>query len=223
MSRLSILLAALLIAAPAYAHEGGVAEEPYRYSGQGEPAPFIATQTISLPGTEDVITVASREEDPQVTIFLPGTAITAAGPTATISAQPQTPSGAPKEATIAGNVYRVTATSPSGPVTIRNGPVAIALRLPQEFPLEQTPEMYFREPGGEWRSLLTHQTGGDVFQAGFAGVGEYVLAVPKAAQATPAPVKSLDWRIFTSATAAILVVVLGMLLALYMRYRRRQG
>jgi hypothetical protein len=210
MSRLTaLIIAGLVLAAPAaHAHEGGVAEAPYLYVSQGEKA-GKATQTITLPGTEDVITVASSEEDPQVSIFLPGTAVTAAGPTATITAEPFAPSK-PNGATPAGNAYRVTATSPSGPVTIKNGPVAIALRLPQEFPLDQAPEMYYRESGG------------DSFQARFAGLGEYLLAIPPSAQPTPQAAKSLDWRIFTSATAAVLVVVLGLLLALYVRYLRRR-
>jgi hypothetical protein len=159
-------------------------DEPYRYvaAPPGAPAtgpPGAAAADVRIVNGKSQLTfVGSNEQGPQVQFVVDEGEITAP-PGATVvhlRAAPLAPSDQPPDATIWGNVYRLTATSDTGPAQIHPAPLtttAIILRAPVG-PTPQ-PVMEYTDGTG-WRQLQLTSIGNDIYSAVIAGVGDYALA-----------------------------------------------
>lgn len=195
----------------------GFPDEPYRYVDQSTEtslAPTNAQQTIPLVGINDsVIPIATGESGPQLTINLTASALSAPKPAqdVIVRAEAQAPSTKPDQGNIAGNVYHVTATSDPGPPTIDNSEVSISLRLPQGSPTSPTPVVEYRTATGAWKPQVTIQVGNDIYEAHFAGVGDYAMVTGTAPTASPA--KTSGSRIWLAAASFVVALAITAILA----------
>lgn len=186
-----VTLGWLLSPTPVPVYDGvGVPDEPYRFvvppAGTAPTAPPTSGQAVTPvahgAGTNGLI-IATAEQSPQFSLFLPPGAMAARGGTITVKAVPVAATGTAVGATIAGNAYRVTMTDPAGPVTLTAKAAIASLYLravagTQEWVMEYRPKQ-----GEPWQAKQTSRGGTDSFVASFAGAGEYALATavtPKA-------------------------------------------
>ena len=159
-------------------------DEPYRYvvAPPGAPAtgpPGAAAADIPiLRGKSQTAFVGSNEQGPQVQFVINEGEITAP-PGATVvhlRAAPLAPTDQPPDARIWGNVYRLTATSDTGPAQIHAAALsttAIILRAP--VGPTPVPVMEYTDGTG-WRQLQLTTIGNDIYSAVIAGGGDYALA-----------------------------------------------
>lgn len=163
----------------------GQPDEPYRYVAP--PSGATRTAEATSGGAQTPVTagrnlnglsVQTKEQGPQFSVFLPqGSLASATGPI-TISIEPEAPSGAPPGAVIDGNVYLVTFTTPaSTPVTLTDKAAIATLYLRATSQRTPQPTMYYRpSTAAAWRPLATTAGGLDLRVASFVGAGEYAVA-----------------------------------------------
>ena len=169
-------------------------DEPYRYvsappHAAKTPPPGSATgHATVVNGRSQVTYIGSGEQGPQVQLVIDKNAA-ALPPDATVTdvrAQPLAPTTQPTDATIWGNVYRLTATSDKGPVQI-HGTIAdteIILRAPTG-PTPQAVMEY--NDGTGWHRLPSARIGNDIYSAPIPAIGDYALAtLPGQPQPVPA-------------------------------------
>lgn len=212
--RLAVLVALLaaiwLIAPPAGVplYDGvGFPDEPYRsVPAQGDTPPATSAEArIALkrgvnPGGQ---VANSAEQGPQISVFAPPQAFqvaTTADSLLVVRAEPVIPVK-PPPGRLQSNVYRLTLTSPAGPVTVnpKAQPIGMALRA-VAVAEAALPVMHFRpDPESPWRALKTKRVGEDAFAGSGPAAGDYVLAPP------PQPVGK------QTSTTLLLVLVVGAL------------
>lgn len=189
------------VAAPLY--DGvGFPDEPYRYVS-APPGSAVTTQpptaaTGKVPvanGTTEGFQIASAEQGPQVSVFVPtGTLRAPAGAHAvTLRADPRAPSGPVAGRTADGNVYRLTASTDAGVPTIRAVQDHIELVLRATSTKQPGPVMLFQPAGGHgWSRLATARYGTDVYAGQARGYGDYALVfgLPAASSGPAAAKKS---------------------------------
>jgi hypothetical protein len=188
----------------------GAPDEPYRYvvPPQGAKATADATTAVAKTpvnngtGTNG-LSVATAEQGPQFSLFLPPMAMAAPGGPIEVRAEPLAPTDQPRGARIDGNVYAVTLTSASGPVTLTAKSAISTLYLRATTAAQPPPVMQYRaEASQPWKALGTSRGGQDVYVASFPGPGQYALAF--AARKGPAGVPVLP---IVGLGAAVLLVV----------------
>jgi hypothetical protein len=190
----------------------GFPDEPYRYVGAGgstSQPPTSAEQTIPLTGVDDsVLPISTGESGPQFSLNLSAGALSAPdlAQSVTIKAVPQAPSEEPVTGKIAGNVYHVTATSDPGPPELDNSQMIVYLRLPQGSPKDPAPAIWYRQGSGQWKPLVTHQVGSDIYQSGFAGVGDYAMVTGTTNGASNA--KSSNSKIWLIPVALVVIAII---------------
>jgi hypothetical protein len=179
-------------------------DEPYRYitAPPGAPAtPPAGTATADahfFAGTSQPTYGGSNEQGPQVQVVADEGDISApSGATVVhLLASPTAPTGPPPDATIWGNVYRLTATSDTGPAQIHTGGSTSTTAIILRAPVGPTPEPVMEYTDGTtWRRLPVTRVGNDIYSSPIAGVGDYALAtlpgqpqpVPGTAHATGGP------------------------------------
>jgi hypothetical protein len=163
----------------------GQPDEPYRYVAPPPGATRTAGATAG--GAQTPVTagrnlnglsVQTKEQGPQFSVFLPqGSLASPTGPI-TISIEPEAPAAAPPGAVIDGNVYLVTfATPASAPVTLTEKAAIATLYLRSTSQRTPQPTMYYRPTtDAAWRPLTTTAGGLDLRVASFVGAGEYAVA-----------------------------------------------
>lgn len=200
-------------------------DEPYRYvvAPSGAPAtgpPGAAAADIPiLGGKSQTAFIGSNEQGPQVQLVINQGEITAP-PGATVvhlRAAPLAPTDQPPDARIWGNVYRLTATSDTGPAQIHAAPLtttAIILRAP--VGPTPVPVMEYTDGTG-WRQLQLTTIGNDIYSAVIAGAGDYALAtLPGQPQPVPgtttttAGLAGIDlWILIPGIALAVLVAAIA--------------
>jgi hypothetical protein len=159
-------------------------DEPYRYVAPppGAPATPPAGSAVAdarfFNGTSQPTYGGSNEQGPQVQIVVDEADVTApSGATVVhLRTEPAAPTNQPPDARIWGNVYRLTATSDTGPAQIHtsgNSTTAVILRAPVG-PTPQ-PVMEYTD-GTSWHRLPLTRVGNDIYSSPIAGVGDYALA-----------------------------------------------
>lgn len=159
-------------------------DEPYRYvaapAGVAPTKPAttaVGTTPVSGGASTTGLTTSSAEVGPQATLFVPVGTFAAAGGAVTVRVTPQAPDSQPANARIDGNVYRVTATDPAGPVTITAKAALATLYLRATTGAQPGPAMEHRaSPADPWTRLSTSRGGTDIYVSFFVGAGDYALA-----------------------------------------------
>jgi hypothetical protein len=166
----------------------GAPDEPYRFVVTPEASPSTAPPTEAVQSSPVVkgrtaygLTVATAEQGPQFSMFLPIKAFATARGPVQVKVTPQAPTDAPEGSTVDGNVYLVTVTGPA-PVT-RTAAAAIAtVYLRSTTARQPGPTMYHRATAtGTWEALRTSRGGTDFYAAVYSGPGQYVLAFDRSA------------------------------------------
>jgi hypothetical protein len=199
----------------------GFPDEPYRfvqpppgYRKTAPPTGAFGHVPASGGTSRDDFDAASREQGPQVEVFISRTGLT--GPNSVrwfdIRADPIAPGPSPTGMPINGNAYRVQVDSdPPGPVTVKaqndNLDVWIALRATAAR--DSLPTMLYRaSPAAAWRPLQTEQAGTDVYDSAFAGPGDYALSFLPGAARTQNGRQTSHYR----SSPLLLVVIASLLL-----------
>jgi len=176
-------------------------DEQYRYVSSAQKntaqAPTTAGGPFSLPlNTKNKLLINSAEQGPQVTIDISPTLlhIPTSASQFELLAEPLAPTTQPKDGSIAGNVYKVSARSSAGIVSMdipspSSNMALIDLRLPQGF--EQNPVMEYMPDHGTWRKINTARYGTDIYESSMEGLGYYALVKPasNSASHSAAPTK----------------------------------
>ncbi len=185
----ALLAAVWLIAPPAGVplYDGvGFPDEPYRFvpaQGDTPPATTAAARIDLKRGVNPGGQVAnSAEQGPQISVFAPPQAFqvaTTEDSQLVVRAEAVVPVK-PPPGRLQSNVYRLTLTSPAGPVTVnpKAQPLGVAMRA-TAVDEAALPVMNFRpDPESPWRALATKRVGEDVFAGPGPAAGDYVLAPP---------------------------------------------
>jgi hypothetical protein len=193
-------------------------DEPYRYVS---PPPGVKTApptstAVDTPvqngGNVRGLSFQTSETGPQVSAFLPQYALSATSGPIHITVSPAAPTDPPPGATVDGNVYVFTLSSPAGDVgfdPVHGANATLYLRATSQ----RTPQpgMYFRpDAQAAWTALPTTSGGLDIRVASFKGKGEYVLALAAAVKAKAgggAPVLPLVLVGILVVLAAVVLVV----------------
>lgn len=162
-------------------------DEPYRYvqapSGATTTAPpTTATATTPVKDGRSVLglSVASMEQGPQFSLYLPPMSMAAKGPI-TVTATPSAPTDEPPGALIDGNVYTLALGSTDGPVTLTDKAAIATLYLRSTTAKQPPPNLDFRaSPSDQWKPLQTSRGGSDFYVARFTGPGQFAIAFAKA-------------------------------------------
>jgi hypothetical protein len=162
-------------------------DEPYRYvSAPGGATttapPTTATATTPVKDGRSVLglSVATREQGPQFSLYLPPMAMAAKG-TITVTATPSAPTDEPAGATIDGNVYTLQLTSTDGPVTLTEKAAIATLYLRATSAKQPPPVLQYRPaPGSPWQALKTSRGGSDFYVGRFEAPGQFAIAFANA-------------------------------------------
>lgn len=199
----------------------GFPDLPYEYVGSTNPPSPVEQSVPAADLNQYTTTLQTLESGPQVQVFFDVGSITLPhGATeVTLEAKPETPTGTLTSGKIPGNVYLITAASNPGPPHINTDRAKIFERLPQNTPSKTPVVMVYRPEGGAWRELATTKPGNDVYEARFAGVGEYALAVdaapsPSAKPTSPAGTPSSHQALLLTALVVGLILVVLLLIRL---------
>lgn len=158
-------------------------DEPYRYvkppSGATSGAPptkAVATTPVKNGLSDLGLSIASQEQGPQFSLYLPPMAMAAKG-TITVTATPSAPAEEPAGATIDGNVYSVQLTSTAGPVTLTDKAAIATLYLRSTTAKQPAPVLEYRAgAGAPWHVLKTSRGGADFYIARFEAPGDFAVA-----------------------------------------------
>jgi hypothetical protein len=191
--------------------------EPYRYlsPGPGEagaPSPFAGDQPVTS-GTSSQITAATPENPPQAQLIALAGAFTVAASTTTlhVTIDPVAPPSVLPPGPIAGNVYRVGVTDPSG-ATVGTSSAhrpTLAMRTPSDV----ANGAIARFSNGQWQVLQTeHAPALAIYTAEVDAFGDFAVVDLGATAVSPT-------GIVLASLGALLVVALGLFAA--RTWRRR--
>ena len=158
-------------------------DEPYRYVQAPRGAtttapPTTATATTPVKDGRSVLglSVATKEQGPQFSLYLPPMSLAAKGPI-TITATPAAPTDEPPGAVFDGNVYTLVLSSTDGPVTLTDKATIATLYLRSTTAKQPPPTVDFRaSPADQWKPLQTSRGGADFYVARFNGPGQFAVA-----------------------------------------------
>jgi hypothetical protein len=194
MRRVLLAVAALVVAwlavpAAVPIYDGpGFPDQPYRYvhppaGAKSTPPPTSAHATLKVTGTglNQTGYSNSAEIGPQVVYYVPPGAFKApAGATTVeVSETPLAPTAPlPADGTVVGNVYRISATTANGPVTVVGHGVNQLPTINMRAPTAKQPGPVFEyraSDGTGWRRSATLRIGTDIYQTSAPVLGEYAL------------------------------------------------
>jgi hypothetical protein len=162
----------------------GVPDEPYRYvdgAGRGratQPPTTATAQTPVRKGSSAMdLVISSREQGPQVTLFLPAGSLVAADfSEITVRVLPQAPESQLSSLKISGNVYRVELSASDGRVTLGSNIASSNIFLRATDQRDGWHMLYRPDAGGWQPPLKARRPGTDTWVARFQGPGDYALA-----------------------------------------------
>lgn len=171
----------------------GFPDEPYRYvqpppgARPAPPATGTSQATTVTDGANAGLGMQTVEQGPQLTLYLPAGVFTApAGARkVTVTGTPLAPDGPTPDGVIDGNIYRLTITTETGPVTstAQAGDATMTLRGTKAWP--SVPAGVWRpSPQAPWIRVQTGQAGTDLYTIQFRGAGDYALVQPTPASQT---------------------------------------
>jgi hypothetical protein len=189
-SMLSIVVISLFSSKIVPIYDGvGFPDEPYRYSKPPAsqkkatlpPSPAEVSVDIKNNTNQSDVGLASKEQGPQVNIYVYRLALNAKSSSDKISlkAQPIAPESIKtSKGNIAGNAYHLSAVSNNGAVIFNSGKKGyIDLRVPQGF--YAPVKMVYRTKSNEtWQPIETSRVGNDIYEASIVGFGDYALVPP---------------------------------------------
>jgi hypothetical protein len=162
----------------------GNPDEPYRYVNppagyRDTKPPTTATGTLKVSrGQSGSAQINSAEYGPQVALYVPVGAFAAAPDDASVSvtaAPVAPPDTLPKDGTIEGNVYRVTAVASDGAVDLigfANQAPVLDLRAPTA---RQPAPVFEHFEDGKWTSYQTSRIGNDIYRTRMDALGDWAL------------------------------------------------
>lgn len=187
LASIGVLLVAWLVApavVPIY-DGAGFADEPYRYvqSPDGKPTKpptsAHATVAVNAQGLSNTAYSNSDEKGPQVVYFIPAGSLQApaGAKSIEIAETPLAPTPPlPTDGTIVSNVYRVTATTKQGPVTVvgktENQLPTLQMRAPSS---KQPGPVFEHRTATGWQRVATLRVGQDIYQASAPQFGDWAL------------------------------------------------
>lgn len=207
----------LVTPVPVPVYDGvGVPDEPYRFvdppkgkAPTAEPTVATATTPVSSGVSANGLIVATAEQTPQLSLFVPPKALAAKAGPITVRATPRAPDDEPAGMRIEGNVYEITLTSPGGAVstTKQIGIASLYLRAldgSDGWVMEHRAQHTDR-----WRALNTDRGGTDSHVSHFEGPGEYALArAATPAKSASGGVPLLAW-LLGGGVALLTIVILA--------------
>ncbi|MEP6697791.1 MAG: hypothetical protein ABJA34_13080 [Pseudonocardiales bacterium] len=168
----------------------GFPDEPYRYvtrpAGDTKVTAPPSSVSVRMPvvdGTTDGFNAASREQGPQVSVFVPTGALVAPKDAHSILLQavPLAPAGPADAGPVEGNVYRLSATADVGKPSLALVKNKIQIVMRATTARQPDPVMEYRAAGGKaWTRLSTARYGTDVYAASVRGFGDYALVFARA-------------------------------------------
>lgn len=202
----------------------GFPDEPYRYVKPPDPSLKTASPPTGAEAPtnigEDYLTLTSQETGPQVTVILDQNVFNSDQRAKGIEVKvtPLAPDNdQPTDGKLAGNIYRLSASSPLTFHPSANHLTYIDLRLPQGYPVGATVE-YRQKPGGPWTSFVTTQVGNDIYEAPVIDFGDYALVVSKKSHLKNTPPKHTGLIIVTGVAVLIIATIIGII-----RYKSLRG
>lgn len=190
----------------------GVPDEPYRFvhAPPGRPATAEPTEAVATTpvvkgvGTNGMI-IATAEQAPQFSLFIPPGALASDRGPIQAKATPIAPAGEPTRAVIAGNAYLVTVSGPGGAVTTTDK-IGIASLYLRALDGSEGWVMQHRSAHADpWVAVETSRGGTDSWVSSFKGPGEYALA--KAGSGAAGGASVLPWVLGGGVALLILLVV----------------
>jgi hypothetical protein len=182
------LISAWLIAPAAVPIYDGLGnpDEPYRWVNppagtKHTSPPTTATATLPAKGGRnlDAGYANSGENGPQISVYFPVLALAAPTTAASIqvTATPLAPTPPePTDGTIITNVYRITATTSTGPASFPGSYGHDQPALQMRAPTARQPGPVFEHRlGNRWTRVDTIRVANDVYQANLTGLGEWAL------------------------------------------------
>ena len=230
MKRLLVSVGALLVAwlvTPAVVpiYDGaGFPDEPYRYvqSPDGKPTkpPTTAHAIVSVnaAGLSSAGYSNSAEQGPQIVLYIPAGSLQApSGATGiAVSETPLAPTPPlPTDGTIVTNVYRVTATTPQGPVQMvgktENQMPTLQMRAPST---RQPGPVFEHRTSTGWARAATLRVGQDIYQASAPQFGDWALVQLKVAPKKAASSSGGGVNVGLLVAGVAVLVLAGIILAI---------
>ncbi len=229
----ALVVAWLAVPAAVPIYDGpGFPDQPYRYvqpppGAKATPPPTSAHQTLKVTGAglNETGYANSAEIGPQIVYYVPPGAFKAPAGAATIevSETPLAPTAPlPTDGTIAGNVYRVSATTSKGPVTVVGHGVNQLPTLNMRAPSAKQPGPVFEYrvgATGSWHRAGTLRIGQDIYQTSAPVLGDYALV--QLAHSPGASSSGGGVNVALLASGIALIVIVAIVVAIRLARSRR--
>jgi hypothetical protein len=229
----ALVVAWLAVPAAVPIYDGpGFPDQPYRYvqpppGAKATPPPTSAHQTLKVTGTglNQTGYANSGEIGPQIVYYVPPGAFKAptGATTIDVSETPLAPSPPlPTDGTVTGNVYRVTATTAKGPVTVVGHGVNQLPTLNMRAPSAKQPGPVFEyrtNAADSWHRASTLRIGQDIYQTSAPVLGDYALVQVAQADATSSSGGGVNVALLASGIGVIVFV--GIVVAIRLARSRR--
>jgi len=220
MAALAALAATAALAPAAVPIYDGIGnpDEPYRFvnppaNAKTTKAPTTATITVPIhSGVSAAEYANTAEQGPQLSLYLPLGSLQAPGgaSTVTVKAEPKAPptSPLPSDGTIVSNVYALSATAGSQPVSIigtgRREPT-LQMRSPDAS--QPGPVFEYRTTSG-WKRAATIRVGVDIYQASVPTLGDWALVRLSSPESAGAGGSGVNWGLLGGGIALLVVALL---------------
>lgn len=231
VAAVAALLTAWLVAPAAVPIYDGLGnpDQPYRFVApppgwKHTPPPTVAKAklTTNAQGLSTGGYSNSAEIGPQIVLYVPPGALKVSTGGAPIQVQetPLAPSAPlPADGTIISNVYRITATSPAGPVQLvgrgDSGTPALQMRAPSA---KQPSPVFEHRTATGWVHSATLQVGQDIYQTEAPVFGDWALVqlqhAPKTAGDTSSGGGSGGVRVPLLVTGIVILVLAGIIVVI---------
>jgi hypothetical protein len=218
----AILLAWVLAPAIAPIYDGiGNPDEPYRWvkppaNAKTTKTPTTAQKVVAINNGFSTAQFANTgETGPQLSLYLPPKALQVpAGATSiTVEAKPLAPAAPlPKDGTILGNVYHLTATANGQPVSVvGTGPSEPSLQMRAPSAQQNGPVFEHRTATG-WQRTRTIRVGLDIYQTQAPALGDWALV--QLASSSSGGGGGINWGLLGGGIAVLAVAILVLIVRL---------
>jgi hypothetical protein len=208
----------------------GNPDEPYRYvkppaSAKTTKQPTSAHKVVPVTGGFSTAAFANTAEvAPQISVYLPPKALQLSSSVTSVdvNVQPLAPTTPlPKDGTIVGNVYRITASATGSTVKVTgSGPSEPSLQMRAPDGRQPGPVFEHLSANG-WQRTRTIRVGVDVYQTQAPALGDWALVQLKssASSSTGGGGGGINWGFLVGGIALLVVAAV----VLMIRLRRTSG